>query len=127
MTKPSPSTTPPLTNVPSHTDLSSSSFSSTSDSLKHFPIQPVEEKVFQPQTSANPWQRIKTTCAQQPWVPIGFGSSLLVVARGLNAIRSGDSKTGQKMLRVSVLIQFTVLGCAVLWRHHFEPKSKLTT
>ena len=64
-------------------------------------------------------------CYKEPWVPIGAGTTVLVLSVGLGAFVSGNKVLAQHMMRARVAAQFATIGAMVVAAGGFALPSKV--
>ena len=64
-------------------------------------------------------------CYKEPWVPIGCGTTTLVLSIGLGAFVSGNKVLAQNMMRARVAAQFATIAAMVVAAGGFAMPSKV--
>ena len=64
-------------------------------------------------------------CYKEPWVPIGCGTTVLVLSVGLSAFVSGNKVLAQNMMRARVAAQFATIAAMVVAAGGFALPSKV--
>ena len=64
-------------------------------------------------------------CYKEPWVPIGAGTTCLVLSVGLGAFVQGNKVLAQQMMRARVLAQFATVAAMVVAAGGFALPSKV--
>jgi len=64
-------------------------------------------------------------CYKEPWVPVGAGTTVLVLSVGLGAFVQGNKVLAQQMMRARVAAQFATIGAMVIAAGGFALPSKV--
>lgn len=64
-------------------------------------------------------------CYKEPWVPVGAGTTVLVLSVGLGAFVQGNKVLAQQMMRARVAAQFATIGAMVVAAGGFALPSKV--